>query len=356
MGAVMKENLECSPAPSWKPARTISCEINDADSSSEDEAPSSSMSNSPLRTSQIPPRRLKPNACVFVGSMPPMFRDEELADIISKIFAPFGPVMSLKLLRDRQNRPYSFVQLLSQDKARKAISRLDKYIIGTRKILCEPARVNRTLLLWSKSFDIEQLYETAGLFGEIERTDIVGAGQCSVMYEFREDAVRAYHDLSQFEEPQVRWIQNIEPDTANSETIYIGGMPLCTSILELENLVGQYGPLVWCDIRHMDSANDSVYAVIRLASRATATAAIEHMNHMYFKGRVIKVQRAAHSLGDRCVLSAPRPLVEATAESTQQKPYPKKRYTKVLPMSPRTDISDSRQPQSRALRLTAEKE
>lgn len=358
MSSVLNENLESSPIRSWKPAQTIRCEINDPDSSSDEEEVPAQASFYPSQalTHQLP--RLKPNACVFVGCMPTTFQDEELAHILSNIFAPFGPVMSLKLLRDRQNRPYSFVQLLTQQNAQRAISQLNRYDIGTRQILCEPARVNRTLHIEGKSLDVGQLFEFAEQFGEIEQAETEDEANCSVMYEYREDAVRAYHEMSQLEELRVQWIRNIEPCTASNETIFIGGLPLSTSLEDLETLLGRHGRLVWCDIRHMDVTSDSVYAIVCLASKATAASIIECMNHTYFRGRVIKVQKANRQLGSGQAPSVPRlPVGNIQVESAPRTSTYRKIHTKISPLPHGMGgLPSSEGSRTRALRRSGEKE
>ena len=53
-------------------------------------------------------RRGSPQACLFVAHL----AHETSEDALDTHFAPYGEILSIKILKDRASRPYAFVQFL----------------------------------------------------------------------------------------------------------------------------------------------------------------------------------------------------------------------------------------------------
>ncbi len=83
---------------------------------------------------------------IYVGNLPWSTTEEELSDL----FAPHGPVLSIKIITDREtgrSRGFAFVEMESEF-AQKAISSLDGTAFGGRNLKIneaqpKPQRQNR---------------------------------------------------------------------------------------------------------------------------------------------------------------------------------------------------------------------
>lgn len=76
---------------------------------------------------------------LFVGNLPYTIRDNELADIFSKI----GPVSSAQVILERgtsRSKGFGFVEMESEEDAQKAIKELNNADIEGRNIIVNVAR------------------------------------------------------------------------------------------------------------------------------------------------------------------------------------------------------------------------
>ncbi|RKP27951.1 hypothetical protein SYNPS1DRAFT_20664 [Syncephalis pseudoplumigaleata] len=117
-------------------------------------------------------------------------------------FSQWGELLDVKVFRDWQQRPYSFVQFESKEAAMVALQESKGSLIDGRPIRVEPARVNRALFIVHKEAreiteqEIRQLIRS---YGEIETLEILPwsannqeRGLAFVKFCYRDDAIQAY--------------------------------------------------------------------------------------------------------------------------------------------------------------------
>lgn len=76
---------------------------------------------------------------IYVGNLPYTFREEEIA----QLFAPYGEVFEVRLITDRdtrQSKGFGFVELASDEAARRAIADLNGMQAGDRTLTVNEAR------------------------------------------------------------------------------------------------------------------------------------------------------------------------------------------------------------------------
>jgi len=76
---------------------------------------------------------------IYVGNLPYTFREEDIA----QLFAPYGEVYEVRLITDRdtrQSKGFGFVELASDDEARRAIAELNGMQAGDRTLTVNEAR------------------------------------------------------------------------------------------------------------------------------------------------------------------------------------------------------------------------
>lgn len=79
---------------------------------------------------------------IFVGNLPFTATENELRDL----FASYGDIDSVAVIKDRdtgRSRGFGFVELADDARARDAISELDGYDMGGRKIAVNEAQPRR---------------------------------------------------------------------------------------------------------------------------------------------------------------------------------------------------------------------
>jgi cold-inducible RNA-binding protein len=75
---------------------------------------------------------------LFVGNLPPAYRDRDLQELFSK----FG-VLSAKVIMDREtnrSKGFGFVELENREVGQQAISEMDKKMVGSAQIVVNEAR------------------------------------------------------------------------------------------------------------------------------------------------------------------------------------------------------------------------
>ncbi|CUS15696.1 unnamed protein product [Tuber aestivum] len=152
-----------------------------------------------------------PSACVFVANLAATQSDEELMKSLQAHFSKFGR-LHVKIRRDSKGNPYSFCQFETDEVARKAIREGRARIIDSsgRPIRCEPAKVNRTLVLGKSDSSIFHGHEVVDMlhgFGPLESVEftngsttmplfgLTSGNKCYVRFQFRQDAVDSFQSL-----------------------------------------------------------------------------------------------------------------------------------------------------------------
>lgn len=105
---------------------------------------------------------------LFVGGLPYSVTDDEL----NELFAPFGTVISAKVIIDREtnrSKGFGFVEMENDDEAKAAIAELHDKEVGGRKIAVNEARPQERR---ERSFGGDR-----GGFGGGQRRDNFGGGR-----------------------------------------------------------------------------------------------------------------------------------------------------------------------------------
>lgn len=168
------------------------------------------------------PVKHKPSSCLFVASLVFSKSDEELITSVTEHFKVYGPITSVKVLRDTYNRPYAFVQYTSDEDCQLAIKKGHNSLLDGRHLRCEAAKVNRTLFInYNRNQGPEAVRKSLTNFGNIEsvhpankfgliRNHFEESKFWFVKFMYRDDAIRAYANLSNSPELHVEWAKNVE--------------------------------------------------------------------------------------------------------------------------------------------------
>ena len=76
---------------------------------------------------------------IYVGNLPYTYREEDIA----QLFAPYGEVYEIRVITDRdtrQSKGFGFVELASDEEARRAIAELNGTPVGNRTLTVNEAR------------------------------------------------------------------------------------------------------------------------------------------------------------------------------------------------------------------------
>ncbi|KAL6941985.1 hypothetical protein ACO0QE_003149 [Hanseniaspora vineae] len=184
--------------------------------------------------------RSRPSCCVFVASLPAYLSDDALWVSVVDHFKNFGDVVMAKVLRDNKKRPYAFVQYHTEHEANAALLKANNSLLQNRRIRCEKARVNRTLLIGEKfpvpdsekavlsrveqigelekMVEVKQYYAFKGLLNNYNLYQF-SSNPCRSWYfqfAYRDDAISAHAIIRNEGVYTAEWADNIEvPDTLN---------------------------------------------------------------------------------------------------------------------------------------------
>ncbi|KAL3231725.1 Meiotic activator RIM4 [Nakaseomyces bracarensis] len=213
----------------------------------------------------------RPSACLFVASLAATLEDDELCVNVTQLFRQYGDLVGVKVLRDDQNRPYAFVQYKKDKDAHTAQQKASGAFLNGRKLRCEAARVNRTLLLYQRQpFVYRDLVSMCEKFGELEMLvpgkSLVSQNfkaHCSanhndrdrwcawfVQFVYREDAIRAFANLKETPSSGVLWVQNIQ---VKSEFNYLN------TNMDRDLSPGTSSPLNYLKYRKNDSGDGRTF-------------------------------------------------------------------------------------------------
>lgn len=291
-------------------------------------------------TSARAQNRGKPSACVFVASLPAQMSDDELCRLVAQNFKKFGEISSVKVLRDPENRPYAFVQYTNDTDCQNAIIEGHNFELGGRRLRCEAAKVNRTLFF---SFLVaktkENVIELVSTFGG---TDLVLPGSESgrlvhanlslllsrnwfVKFSYRDEAIQAFATLSESQEFQVEWAQNVDdispPQSMfDRNSVYVGHLSPNVTADKLKNHFKAHGSIENISIIRR---RDATFAFITFEDEFAAASAIARDNHSLFMNMTIhvKYKMASGKKPMRMLLSPRVPVALAPPPILQRSRY-----------------------------------
>ncbi|KAI5801706.1 hypothetical protein DFH27DRAFT_557670 [Peziza echinospora] len=290
-------------------------------------------------------RRGLPSACMFVANLAATKSDDELQEALQNYFGKIGK-LHVKIRRDDKGNPYSFCQFENDEDAKKAIRDGRGAIIDEsgRRIRCEAAKVNRTLLLSKIDnglFDESEARKALFGFGQLESLEFVTGkytqsrgirNGCYVRFAYRQDAVDCHQSFRSHNVWSVEWANNIPPvakpssssqqymATVDQFSIFIGQLnpELVTREIVIERF-SKHGKILECNLIVKPGRN--AFAFVKYENAISATMAIEQENQMLFLGKTIQVQRrefheknarlndnypfALHAIGDHRVPAQP---------------------------------------------------
>lgn len=273
-------------------------------------------------------QRPRPAYCIFVANLVAHLSDTELYYTIEQLFSKWGSTLSIKVLRDSSNRPYGFVQYTNKSDFQHALANANGAMVGNRAIRCEPARVNRTVLVNSVILTPSEMREHAESFGEIENITFGGKQGYYIRYAFREDATRAYTNFQQDSRIQAIWVQNLSECSDIDDYvdwIYVGQLGPDVTEEDLTGYYSKYGKVEEVSIirkgykSYSTGAPMRCHAFIKLDSADACAMAIENTNHTMFKGHLIHVQGRTNKASHFAPKYAPAPApVSAAAHSSME--------------------------------------
>merc|ERR1712137_1351877 len=234
-------------------------------------------------------------ACLFVAQIPRDCDEESLREH----FAPFGEIVSVKLLKDRTvGRPYAFVQYQEEDDAEKALQEAAGSTLKGRTIRVEKARVNCTLFVAKlpKNLSNSGLREMFEEYGPVESVSIIknhhtqkSKGCGFVKFCDREDAQSAFNELRANQRGiVVEWATSKnDPDALGVDkcNIFVGGLnPQLIEEEALKERFQAYGELESVTLVNRHSPRKPKIRRVRqghnavhLLSFATRTLMLPHM-------------------------------------------------------------------------------
>ncbi|RCI04500.1 hypothetical protein CU098_003021, partial [Rhizopus stolonifer] len=257
-------------------------------------------------------KKENPAACVFVASLNKELSDEDLHTSVYNHFLQWGPLSSVKVLKDWLKRPYAF----SVQDSKKAIKEAPGTILNGRSIRCEPARVNRSICLvsFNQPFHKQYIQSTLSAFGDIEDMTILQPHgkfhSIVIKYKYREDAIKAYltlkfSDYQQINKHQrwfVEWASNMDTDNLygicgntcqlDKLSIFVGNLPESVTKEELHTIFGQHGSII--DLHLIQKPNyrhreKKVFAFIKYQHEKESSQAIDHQNGSIYKDKTLRV-------------------------------------------------------------------
>ncbi|KAI3405539.2 hypothetical protein KGF56_001557 [Candida oxycetoniae] len=264
--------------------------------------------------------RGRPSACVFVASLRSTMTDDDLCISVTDHFQKWGPLATVKVLRDTSNRPYAFVQYLKEEDSKLAIEMGHNSLLNGRNIRCEAAKVNRTLFFTAKSFVSEEyIRKILDRFGEIEElvpsnsrgqifSDFSSTSRghknwyCKFVY--RDDAIKAFASLTEEGVYKIDWAQNIDKSNQASDnsdadskveikvkfdkfSVFVGQLSPDVSEAELRKRFERHGEIT--NLNLVKKVNNT-FAFISFKNESSAASSVEAENHSMLSGKTMHVQ------------------------------------------------------------------
>jgi len=264
-----------------------------------------------------------PSACVFVANLASSQTDEQLLASVEKYFKQFGR-LHVKIRRDNKGNPYSFCQFESDEVARLAVTEGRHAIIDEtgRRIRCEPAKVNRTLVLAKRDDsvitrdEVDKMLFGYGPLEAIEFSAAIGRTptrtlnhgvRCFVRFSYRQDAVDCYQFFRCHQVWSADWthnfpvaqlvpptIERIHVQELDPESVFVGKLnPNQVTEDALRARFQEHGPIVEIHLlkKEKPGIGRIAFAFIKYENAEDAAAAIEAENNTEFLGNLIHVQQ-----------------------------------------------------------------
>lgn len=284
--------------------------------------------------------KVKPSSCLFVANLRSSRSDDDLYRSVASHFKEFGKLASVKVLRDLENRPYAFVQYTNDDDCRCAIELNHNSFLDGRKLRCEAARVNRTLFVSGvHAMTLSEIEQEISEYGEIELiiastedgqliSDPRGRDHHGhnwfVKFSYREDAIRAFANMSEDPEYMVEWAQNIDDSdvyvpSIDKLSIFVALLSKEVTEENLRSHFSEHGEIESITIR---TKLNSRFAFITYHDEKSAASAVASENHSMFMDKTVHVQyrRNAPRALPRIILSPRTPIALAPPPISIRRP------------------------------------
>ncbi|RKP11536.1 hypothetical protein BJ684DRAFT_21887 [Piptocephalis cylindrospora] len=292
-----------------------------------DSLPSEKGDLHPEEHSDAPQLRASPQACLFVASLSAAKTEDQLQESVTSHFRRWGHLLNVKVFKDWQQRPYSFVQFARVEDARRALVEAQGTVVDERHVRIEPARVNRSLIIGRYAMDptlvtrssIEVLVARFGTLESIRPQPNpatgVPEGSVCVKFAYREDAIRAYLHLRGDPEWHVDWASQYGPSSSASPSssvslptqdlpgaarridrcsLFVGQLnPQLITQVDLTSRFARYGEMLECTLVNRSQATSfprCAFAFVRYMREDAASRAISGEDGARWLDRNIRVQ------------------------------------------------------------------
>ncbi|KAI8055474.1 hypothetical protein BDF22DRAFT_654354 [Syncephalis plumigaleata] len=281
------------------PSSSTSVQVSGSDSN----APSNSTSDP--TASAVP--RGAPNACLFVASLTTSRTESQLKMSVHDHFSKWGKLIDVKVFRDWQHRPYSFVQFESKEVALVALQESKGTLIDGRPIRVEQARVNRALFIVHKEareLNEQEIMQLIGPYGEVETMEILPwsannqeRGLAFVKFCYRDDAIQAYLGIRVNRTWCVDWANHAERlmHPSDKTSLFVGQLdPQEITEEKLRDRFARYGSIAEVILINRPTMNSTktrfAFAFIRYHNPESASKALAAEDGAYWLNHHISVQ------------------------------------------------------------------
>jgi len=161
-----------------------------------------------------------PKACLFVASLNIQQNEEEMRASVTSYFKQWGHLLNVKVFRDKENRPYAFVQYERVGDAEQALKEAHNTTLDGRSIRVEHAKVNRTLVVSKidRKLTEPELHDIFSQYGQVEDVLLIvnkrtheSRARVFVKYCHRDDALNAYSSIKSDYKWAVEWAASLKP-------------------------------------------------------------------------------------------------------------------------------------------------
>ncbi|GMM33987.1 Rim4 protein [Saccharomycopsis crataegensis] len=254
--------------------------------------------------------RARPSSCIFVASLSNARSENDLFESVSTFFQKWGDI-SVKVLKDEKQRPYSFVQFTNDKDAKHALEQAQGALLDDRPIRCEPARVNRTIHISNKSgleISYDSVVRMCEEFGELElviasndnlddlnlrsRSD-KKAPAWFIQFVFREEAICAFLHFLESSSVDTEWAENIQlpqnegPISIDKAAVFVGQLSSSVTEQKFVERFEQHGKIK--SYTFIDRSS-SPFGFVKYEKEVSAARAVERENHAVFMNKTMHVQ------------------------------------------------------------------
>lgn len=193
-------------------------------------------------------------ACLFVASLNASYADQQLNQALWRHFQRYGQLLSIKVLRDGNRRPYAFVQFKQVTAANRARQDSQRAQVCGRAVRIEAAHVNCTLFVARIGRELakQDLTRIMSEFGEMtEEFNLLmnyytgqSKGCGFAHYKYREDALLAYSCIRSCLPWAVEWASHADKlrhDSGDRRSIYVTQLSDAVTEDELRQKFAAFG-------------------------------------------------------------------------------------------------------------------